>query len=622
MTQNNIMAMEVEAGFQQCVENFDALLADLEQTIPKRPPYPREGLDHEPAPPVPPPPAPGAINGTADTGADFPPPPSEQQLADSLHEGQFAHVSHSHASSPHNPGPTASPGPLYQSYNVQPQLQYQHAPQQFAASSYAPKPYQPKTMSSSLNNNLSELDSLLADLNAAQGSGDLNSAAGSLHVSTSPPHGSPANNKKIPPPVKAKPKKGISDIRPDVDSLLDELQNAVPTGANSPGQRASPYNDHAPQPLTAVISQAPPQHASPSPVSSGGQSSPRPRTASSATKELDDLMASLSDFRMQSTTQVTHVQVGPDFRMQSTTQVTHVQPQPMPAPPAVVEDAYATPNKARSPTSPGPGGEALPRGSQLDTMLSNLQSDMSRQGVQTVQKGQCAACSKPIVGQIVTALGRTWHPEHFTCKNCNGELGTQNFFERDGTPFCEECYHNLFSPRCGYCNGPILDKCVTALENTWHPEHFFCNQCGRPFGQEGFHEKDGKAYCYEDYFDMFAPKCGGCNKAIVDNYISALNGHWHPGCFVCRECLQPFHGGSFFDHDGQPYCEIHYHAKRGSLCSGCQKPITGRCITAMSKKFHPEHFVCAFCLKQLNKGTFKEQNDKPYCHPCFVKLFG
>jgi len=50
--------------------------------------------------------------------------------------------------------------------------------------------------------------------------------------------------------------------------------------------------------------------------------------------------------------------------------------------------------------------------------------------------------------------------------------------------------------------------------------------------------------------------------------------------------------------------------------------FTGRCITAMFRKFHPEHFVCAFCLKQLNKGTFKEQNDKPYCHGCFDKLFG
>ena len=91
--------------------------------------------------------------------------------------------------------------------------------------------------------------------------------------------------------------------------------------------------------------------------------------------------------------------------------------------------------------------------------------------------------------------------------------------------------------------------------------------------------------------------------------------------FTFQDCRQPFNGGSFFDHEGQPYCELHYHAKRGSLCAGCHKPISGRCVTAMSRKFHPEHFVCSFCLKQLNKGTFKEQNDKPYCHPCFEKLF-
>lgn len=58
---------------------------------------------------------------------------------------------------------------------------------------------------------------------------------------------------------------------------------------------------------------------------------------------------------------------------------------------------------------------------------------------------------------MITALGKTWHPEHFTCAHCNQELGTKNFFERDGRPYCEVDYHNLFSPRCAYCNGPILD---------------------------------------------------------------------------------------------------------------------------------------------------------------------
>lgn len=44
-------------------------------------------------------------------------------------------------------------------------------------------------------------------------------------------------------------------------------------------------------------------------------------------------------------------------------------------------------------------------------MLGNLQQDMDKQGIKTTAKGMCHACEKPIVGQVVTAVGKTWHPE-------------------------------------------------------------------------------------------------------------------------------------------------------------------------------------------------------------------
>lgn len=101
--------------------------------------------------------------------------------------------------------------------------------------------------------------------------------------------------------------------------------------------------------------------------------------------------------------------------------------------------------------------------SQLDSMLGSLQSDMTRQGVSTTKKGECAGCSKPIIGQVCTALGRTWHPEHFTCVACEVPLGATNFFERDGQPFCERDYHEQFAPRCAYCNGAILDVSIKLI---------------------------------------------------------------------------------------------------------------------------------------------------------------
>lgn len=167
-------------------------------------------------------------------------------------------------------------------------------------------------------------------------------------------------------------------------------------------------------------------------------------------------------------------------------------------------------------------------------MLSGLNADMSRHGISTIPKGDCAACGKTIVGQVVIALGKMWHPEHFLCAHTGEELGHRAFFERGGRAYSEEAYHNLFSPRCGYCNAPIKDRCVTALNKTWHPEHFSCAHCGSDFGPDGFHEKDGKAFCRTCFFSNFAPKCKGCSRAIAANFITALNTHWHPECFVCQ----------------------------------------------------------------------------------------
>ncbi|XP_078291839.1 paxillin isoform X2 [Panthera onca] len=589
------------------MDDLDALLADLESTtshISKRPvflseetPYSYPTGNHTyqeiaVPPPVPPPPSSEALNGT---------------ILDPLDQWQPSASRFIHQQ-PQSPSPVYGSSAKTSSASVPqdgggppcPRAGEEEHVYSFPNKQKSAEP-SPTVMSSSLGSNLSELDRLLLELNAVQHNppgfpADEANSSPPLPGALSPHCGIPESNSplggKAGPLTKEKPKRngsrGLEDVRPSVESLLDELESSVPS------------------PVPAIT------------VNQGEVSSPQRATssqqqtrmsASSATRELDELMASLSDFKIQGLEQIADGEAWaagwpPNGRQSS--------------PEGQDEGGFMAQGKTGS-SSP-PGGPPKP-GSQLDSMLGSLQSDLNKLGVATVAKGVCGACKKPIAGQVVTAMGKTWHPEHFVCTHCQEEIGSRNFFERDGQPYCEKDYHNLFSPRCYYCNGPILDKVVTALDRTWHPEHFFCAQCGAFFGPEGFHEKDGKAYCRKDYFDMFAPKCGGCARAILENYISALNTLWHPECFVCRECFTPFVNGSFFEHDGQPYCEVHYHERRGSLCSGCQKPITGRCITAMAKKFHPEHFVCAFCLKQLNKGTFKEQNDKPYCQNCFLKLF-
>lgn len=256
----------------------------------------------------------------------------------------------------------------------------------------------------------------------------------------------------------------------------------------------------------------------------------------------------------------------------------------------------------------------------IDDLLGGLSSDLEKIGVRTVAKGHCASCGKCIVGNIITALGEVWHPEHFVCASCNTELGARSFFERDGRPYCEKDYHRLFSPLCGYCKGPITHNILTALDQSWHPEHFFCTHCGNRFEAEGFLEKDGKPYCKTDFYLLFAPKCAGCGEPVRENYLTTSSSTWHPDCFVCSDCLKPFNGSAFMELDGRHLCPLHFHSRQGTLCGGCGQPITGRCISALDRKFHPEHFTCTFCLRPLSQGVFKQHQGKPYCSPCYVKL--
>ena len=84
-----------------------------------------------------------------------------------------------------------------------------------------------------------------------------------------------------------------------------------------------------------------------------------------------------------------------------------------------------------------------------------------------------------------------------------------------------------------------------------------------------------------------------------------------------------FIDGNFFELEGTPYCELHYYIKKQLICSSCQCPIKGKCMTTSSgKRFHPEHFNCSYCSKRLQILDFKEKNGKCYCLDCHRKLHG
>ncbi|CAG8527973.1 6055_t:CDS:2 [Ambispora gerdemannii] len=191
---------------------------------------------------------------------------------------------------------------------------------------------------------------------------------------------------------------------------------------------------------------------------------------------------------------------------------------------------------------------------------NSRQPPLNNAGIETPNKISevCARCGKRISGSILTAMGRQWHPEHFGCKKCGIPLEHVAFFEKDGDPYCHLDYHELFSPRCGYCHTPIEGDCIKALGKSWHNGHFFCRECGEPFADGGFMVNDGFPYCKKDWVKNFASKCKGCTEPINGEYVNALKGMWHRDCFVCTACEKPFNSSFFYVHNDKPYCDSHY----------------------------------------------------------------
>jgi hypothetical protein len=73
----------------------------------------------------------------------------------------------------------------------------------------------------------------------------------------------------------------------------------------------------------------------------------------------------------------------------------------------------------------------------LDDILSGLddepttkpsESKKATAPIENLPRGCCAGCRKFIIGETTTAMGRSYHPEHFVCSSCSAVIGTGIIF--------------------------------------------------------------------------------------------------------------------------------------------------------------------------------------------------
>ncbi|GCB62583.1 hypothetical protein scyTo_0011489, partial [Scyliorhinus torazame] len=199
----------------------------------------------------------------------------------------------------------------------------------------------------------------------------------------------------------------------------------------------------------------------------------------------------------------------------------------------------------------------------------------------------CFKCGDPCKGQVLRVQTRHFHLKCFTCKVCGCDLAKGGFFMKNSDYLCTLDYQRLYGTQCQGCGEFVEGEVVTALGKTYHPKCFVCSICKRPFpagDRVTFNGKDCLCeHCAQP--KSSSPKeivssnnCAGCGRDIKNGQaLLALERQWHLGCFKCKACGKVL-TGEYISKDGAPFCEQDYQNLFGVKCEDCGKFITGKVL--------------------------------------------
>ncbi|XP_041734598.1 actin-binding LIM protein 1 isoform X3 [Coregonus clupeaformis] len=238
---------------------------------------------------------------------------------------------------------------------------------------------------------------------------------------------------------------------------------------------------------------------------------------------------------------------------------------------------------------------------------------------------QCYKCGEPCKGEVLRVKSKHFHLKCFTCKVCGCDLAQGGFFMKNGDYLCTLDYQRMHGTRCNSCRDFVEGEVVTALGKTYHPACFVCTICKRPFpagDRVTFNGKDCLCqYCVQptspgpgkDLMDSNC--CTGCGRDIKNGQaLLALERQWHLGCFKCKAC-QKVLTGEYISKDGTPYCEKDYQIHFGVKCEACQQFITGKVLEAGDKHYHPSCARCSRCNQMFTEGEEMYLQGSTVWHP-------
>ena len=217
-------------------------------------------------------------------------------------------------------------------------------------------------------------------------------------------------------------------------------------------------------------------------------------------------------------------------------------------------------NQGHTVEAPSPDEQTLTAEEHVDPSHSRNVSGQQTSIPTENETGTCAECKKGISGNFVMAGERKYHVDCFKCPECKKSLAGLMYVEHEGRVYCEDDFHRLHSPRCAKCSEPIRGRYVTALGQTWHEDHFTCTVCSQPFNSDRFRKgNDNLPYCETHFAERFGVKCARCEKPVAGAVFEALGKSYHVDCFRCAHDDAPIpENEDFHQHQGGVYCTKHF----------------------------------------------------------------
>uniref|UniRef100_A0A8C3MWB2 Uncharacterized protein n=1 Tax=Geospiza parvula TaxID=87175 RepID=A0A8C3MWB2_GEOPR len=236
----------------------------------------------------------------------------------------------------------------------------------------------------------------------------------------------------------------------------------------------------------------------------------------------------------------------------------------------------------------------------------------------------CHKCGEPCKGEVLRVQARHFHIKCFTCKVCGCDLAQGGFFIKNGEYLCTLDYQRMYGTRCNGCGEFVEGEVVTALGKTYHPSCFACTVCKRPFppgdrvtfnGRDCLCQMCAQPMSSSPRELSASSNCAGCGRDIKNGQaLLALDKQWHLGCFKCKACGKVL-TGEYISKDGAPYCEKDYQVLFGVKCEACHQFITGKVLEAGDKHYHPSCARCSRCNQMFTEGEEMYLQGSTVWHP-------